>query len=248
MAKLSTYALGGALAFALAPVAGRAADLPEPPMLEPAAPVEFGSAWYIRGDVGYKAYRNPSVSFKGVDYAKEDLNNTGIIGGGVGYKANNWLRTDVTLDYEFKSKFNGNLACLPACGGKGFSEEQAKISAWTALWNVYADLGDFHGFTPYVGAGVGASRIKVGNYEFKNPNGTRGTQPGDSNWDFSWALMAGVGYHVTDNLMVDVGYRYLDLGDAQSGKAAGFGKGKREIKFDDIRAHEVKVGLRYMID
>lgn len=250
MAKLSTYALAGALAFALAPVAGYAADLPEPPLLEPAAPVEFGSSWYLRGDVGYKVYRDPKVSFKGHNYRNEDLDETGVIGGGVGYKLNSWFRTDVTLDYEFKSKFKGKLICPPAgCGGPNrFSDEHAKISAWTGLWNVYADLGTWQGITPYVGAGVGASRIKVSNYQFTNPNGTTGTQPGDSKWDFSWALMAGVGYNVTDNLVIDAGYRYLNLGDGRSGKAAGFGGSRKAIKFDDIQAHEFRVGFRYMFD
>lgn len=256
MAKLSTYALAGAIAFALAPVAGYAADLPEPPLLEPSAPVEFGSAWYLRGDVGYKKYQNPDVSFKGYKYKGEDLNDTAVIGGGVGYKFNSWLRADVTVDYEFKSKFHGDLVCYfnngPCPGNQthkaGYSQEEAKIDAITPLVNVYADLGTWNGITPYVGAGIGASYLKVTDYKYKNPNGSRGDQPGNGVWDFSWALMAGLGYHVTDNLIIDTGYRYLNLGDAKSGKATGFGKGAKRIKFDDLEAHEVRVGFRYLID
>lgn len=253
MAKLSTYALAGALAVAFAPVSGFAADLPEPPLLEPIPEaVEFGSAWYLRGDVGYKIYRNPSVKYGGTGYKHEDLDDTGVIGGGVGYKFNNWLRADATLDYEFKSDFNGKLICPavgcgPVGGGPYYSSEKAKISALTPLLNVYADLGTYHGFTPYVGAGIGASYIMVDNYKFTNPNGVGGKIKGDNDWSFSWALMAGVGYQVSDNLIIDAGYRYLNLGDGKTKKASGF-NGNKPVKFDDLQAHEFRVGVRYMLD
>lgn len=261
MAKLTTYALAGALAVALAPVAGYAADLPEPPLLEPTpVPVEFGSGWYLRGDAGYKKYQTPKVSFKGYDYHHEDLNDTGVVGGGVGYRFASWLRADATVDYEFKSKFDGKLVCYdPVTGGHcpdkygqpakySYSNEEAKISALTTLINGYVDLGTWYGVTPYVGAGVGASRLKVDGYRYTNPSGKSGSQPGGSTWDFSWALMAGLGYNVTENLVIDAGYRYLNLGDAESGNASGFGASKDKIKFKDIQAHEVRVGFRYMID
>jgi opacity protein-like surface antigen len=250
MAKLTTYALAGALAFAFAPVAGHAADLPEPPLLEPMAPVEFASNWYLRGDVGYKIYRNPDVSYGGSKFKGEDLDDTGVIGGGVGYKWNEWIRTDVTLDYEFKSDFDGGLfcpttACVPFADK--YSKESAKISAWTTLANVYFDLGSWHGVSPYVGAGAGFSNIKVSSYDFVNPNGSTGSQKGDSNWDFSWALMAGVGYSVTDNLVIDLGYRFLNLGDGKTKNAAGF-NGNKPVKFDDLQAHEFRVGFRYLLN
>ncbi len=249
MAKLSTYALAGALALALAPAAARAADLPEPPALEPVEPVEFGSAWYLRGDAGYKIYNNPNVKYFGDKFHHVDLDDTGVIGGGVGYKFNSWLRADVTLDYEFKSDFDGRLTCrTTACGGEDstlFSREHAKISAWTPMANVYADLGNWHGVVPYVGGGLGASRIKVSGYDYVNPNGVRGSQPGGKDWSFSWALMAGVGYTITENLIIDAGYRFLDLGDVKSKVSTGAG-GK--VKFDDIHAHEFRVGFRYLIN
>ncbi|GLK79886.1 outer membrane protein [Methylopila turkensis] len=247
MARLSTYALAGALLVALAPVAGHAADLPEPPLLEPVPePVEFGSAWYLRGDVGYKVYRDPDTRFHGTKFKEEDLNDTAVIGGGVGYKFNEWFRADVTLDYEFKSKFDGKLDCFGCTTAGLYSDERAKISALTPLVNVYADLGTWYGITPYVGAGIGASYIMVDNYRYTNPNGTGGKIKGDNNWDFSWALMAGIGYNVSENLVVDAGYRYLNLGDGKTKKFGGVND--KPVKFKDLEAHEFRVGVRYMID
>ena len=100
-----------------------------------------------------------------------------------------------------------------------------------------------------IGAGVGASRLHVSNYDYVNPlpygKGTKGSHSNDSNWSFSWALMAGLGYQVTENLVIDAGYRFLNLGDAKTSVKVG-PKGK--VDFKDIQAHEFRVGFRYLIN
>lgn len=257
MAKLSTYALAGALAFALAPVAGYAADLPEPPLLEPTPePVEFGSAWYLRGDIGYKNYRNPKAEFDNSAYkaagissfSGERMKDAAVFGGGVGYKFNNWIRSDITLDYETKAKFRGDLPCIGACGGK--SDNRTDISAWTLFWNGYVDLVNFHGFVPYVGGGVGAARLKMHDLRYTDypvvGNPTSGSYRGDTNWNFAWNVQAGFGFEISPNLVLDANYRFVDLGDAKSANIPAAGGGKVKIK--DVQAHEVRVGFRYMLD
>ena len=150
MAKLSTYALAGALAFALAPVAGYAADLPEPPLLEPVAPVEFGSAWYLRGDIGYKNYRNPDVSFKG--YAA--LQGRGPQGHRPSSAAASATRSTTGSAptsrsiTRFKSKFRRHELHLHRrqCGGPNVTATSSPRSTLgSSFWNVYVDLGEWHG-------------------------------------------------------------------------------------------------------
>ncbi len=62
------------------------------------------------------------------DSAKLDDNLT--LGGGVGYQVNNYLRTDVTLDYLFKSDFKGSTR--GDCGGcgPGFTAVPATSAMW----------------------------------------------------------------------------------------------------------------------
>jgi opacity protein-like surface antigen len=55
--------------------------------------------------------------------------------------------------------------------------------------------------------------------------------------------MAGVGYAIGPNLMVDVGYRYIDFGDANT-NTDSFG----DMTFRNVAAHEVRVGLRWSFD
>jgi opacity protein-like surface antigen len=57
--------------------------------------------------------------------------------------------------------------------------------------------------------------------------------------------MAGVGYQITDRMTVDFGYRYLDMGKAESGTIDSAGFTNPRVRIDDLAAHEFKVGIRY---
>ena len=48
------------------------------------------------------------------------------------------------------------------------------------------------------------------------PTGTQAYAASASVWSFAWALHAGLGIQVTDNLTVDLGYSFTNLGNAQT--------------------------------
>jgi len=98
---------------------------------------------------------------------------------------------------------------------------------------------------PYVGAGIGVAYHELGGIYFTgNPNLTN-TIAGNNDLSFAWALMAGIGYQISDRAILDIGYRYIDLGSITSQRSdTGFNVNPA-VKFDDISAHEIKVGLRY---
>lgn len=62
------------------------------------------------------------------------------------------------------------------------------------------------------------------------------------NYNLAWSLMAGVAIDVSQNAKLDIGYRYLDLGKYSTVSVSGT---PRE---GSITAHEVRAGIRYMID
>lgn len=243
--KIMLAGLGAAL---LVPLTAHAADIIQP-IIPPPAPVpvvEVGGGLYLRGDVGVKIYADPSVTFNNTDYVRNRIDTTATIGGGIGYKFNNWLRADITGDYEPPAGFHGHLICV-ACAGGGFSDEFAKIAATTVLANAYVDLGNWAGFTPYIGGGVGAAFVQVSNYHFVNPNGTTGVVGGNGQWNFAWAAMAGVSYDLTPSLALDLNYRYLSLGEVDTKPFTAQGV-TQPIHFKDLAAHEVRLGLRYMFN
>ena len=193
----------------------------------------LGSAsnWYARGDFGYGWFRvDRAVSAPGFPSPAENaLDKTAVIGGGVGYKGS-WLRTDVTLDYSA----TGYRGAILAPG-----DASAKVAALTSLFNGYLDLGTWYGLTPYLGGGAGVSQIKTTDYTSAvAPPFTPGLS--NTQWKFAWALMGGTAYSITPNLAVDLGYRYLNLGDVSTESDAS---GAMTLK--NLAAHEVRVGVRW---
>jgi opacity protein-like surface antigen len=251
MFKSTRFALAACAWAVIAVPAAMAADLP-PYEPVPIPPPEAVGGWYLRGDIGYKIYADPSVdwsdSVAGTAFDDEEIDNTGLIGAGVGYKFNSWLRADLTVDYEWPADFHGTSPCPAPCGGAGATtnEEIAEFSAITALANVYVDLGHWGGLTPYIGAGAGFAYVMVDDIISLNGDGTFGTWGDAAEWNFAWALMAGLSYDFSQNLALDVGYRYLNLGSVESDTIAA-GAGDGTFNYDDLSAHEIRVGMRYSI-
>jgi opacity protein-like surface antigen len=157
------------------------AEVIQAPIVEETyTPVEIGSGWYIRGDVGYELQSNMSADYRtygvanpgppptfayGSDtYDNFDLEATGDFSVGFGYRYNNWLRADATLGYWSRS-ISGTDSTTGDCdpifvGEVGCrSEDSTSVSAWELMANGYADLGTYVGLTPYVGAGAGLTRL-----------------------------------------------------------------------------------------
>ncbi|MBU1210596.1 MAG: outer membrane beta-barrel protein [Alphaproteobacteria bacterium] len=119
------------------------------------------------------------------------------------------------------------------------------VKSYTLMVNAYYDLGQFRGFVPYVGAGVGAAYHMVDDVYFtENPHLTNSIE-GDKKLSFAWSLMAGVAYQVSDRAILDFGYKYIDMGSAHSGRVDSAGYLNPQVDIDDIAAHEFKIGLRY---
>jgi opacity protein-like surface antigen len=91
--------------------------------------------------------------------------------------------------------------------------------------------------TPFIGAGIGMSRNTISNFvDINTPNLSVAFTPNASNWDFAWALHAGVAYQVSPGLTFELAYRYVNLGDGVTvalTDLTGFTRG-RTIQFKDI--------------
>jgi opacity protein-like surface antigen len=229
--------------------AAYAADLPTP-VIEHIPQVPAVGGWYLRGDIGYKFYNDPNGSFNDpvigdLRFQRESMDDAWMIGVGVGYQFNDYFRSDVTIDYETSANVKGYAVCGTCAGG--FSTESTDVDVWTVMLNGYVDLGTWNRITPYVGAGIGASYVTTDNTYSINPGGTGRTDydGSHSEWNFAWALMAGASYAVTDNWAIDAGYQYRDLGDAKTVKLHDAGTGETRVEWDDLTAHEIRLGVRY---
>jgi opacity protein-like surface antigen len=58
----------------------------------------------------------------------------------------------------------------------------------------------------------------------------------------AWAAMAGVSYNLSYNVLIDVGYRHVNMGDAVGGPS------KNELTVRKVTGDEIRVGIRYLLD
>jgi opacity protein-like surface antigen len=255
---------------ALASVRAHAADYtPPPPIIIPPPPVEEFSGWYLRGDIGMSnqqvgsLYNTNYANFSSVTNVDKGFDAAPLFGIGVGYYFNDWLRFDVTGEYRAKANFHGfDIGALPG-GGGGFADDRytASKSEWTFLFNGYVDLGTWYNFTPFVGAGIGFSRNTISNFaDFStciNSNNCAGNGGSDayageySKWSFAWALHAGVSYKITKNFSIELAYRYINLGNAQTQPLVAFDGttcGCHAMEFHNLTSHDIKLGLRFNLD
>ena len=219
-----------ALAAAGMPLAPALAADYEPPIYVDQAPeytpVEVGSGWYLRGDVGYNA-GDPVYNFTVLG---ERAKHNRFIGGiGAGYHFSDWVRSDLTLSYVGGDEYRFD---------NGIDAFSASHDMWSGLVNGYVDLGTYAGFTPYVGAGVGVLYSRQG-VSIDSPTLGVFVDETDKQYRFAYALNAGASYKVSDNVSVDVGYQYLSSPTTRFVAADSLTIDK------GVDQHQVKVGLRY---
>lgn len=247
MFKLSKIALV-ACAGAATAMSAKAADLPQP------IPQIVVHGWYLRGDIGYSNQQVDDLdnalydAYDDVDNIDKDFDGAPFFAAGIGYRWNHWFRTDITGEYRSKSDFDGSD--VGSVGGVLIPDNYtAKKSEWVALLNGYVDMGTWHGITPFVGAGIGAANVKISDFTDVGVT-VDSVAYGDDHdqWNFAWALYAGLAFDVTDAVTVELAYRYLDLGDGESGDLVAFDGTNlidNPMEFNGITSHDIKLGVRY---
>ncbi len=117
-----------------------------------------------------------------------------------------------------------------------YGDTKLTTNSTTLLANFYYDFHNSTAFTPYVGAGIGLAFNYLG-VDVHDSAWNRGYSCDDRSTNFAWQVGAGVAYSFNENIAVDAGYRYLDLGYTET-KTNGYNVGIRPYN------HEVMLGLR----
>ncbi len=236
-------------------------------------PVPSGYEWYLRGYLGLTA-----EGFHGLDHpdfaipAYEGWLDPGqfsaapLFGLGIGISTGNHLRFDVTGEYHGKASFSAlqeydtdsNPPNFDGAPGPDWGTDAytAKKSEWVFLANGYLDLGNWRGFSPYVGAGIGAAYNSIFDFLDDNvPAAGQGWAPTGHKWNLAWALHAGAGIQVTNNLTIDLGYSFTNVGNAQTGNfqnvdpnIACLTPGCPPVTFKKIYSHDFKLGVRWALN
>jgi opacity protein-like surface antigen len=279
MSSLKVLAVAGTVVLGAA-TSAFAGDLPLPPPAPsydaPLRGTVSAGGVYLRGDIGVGItnigkYSVPDLAaIPSTQYFGHEHPTPTFVGLGIGYRFNNWFRADVTGEYRAKSAIGvtdsftnpGNPAGVPAVAPfPQTNTYKGSLSSTVVLANAYVDLGTFCALgclTPFVGAGIGFANNTVGSLTDQGvqlvgagpASPTLGYARSTSKTGLAWALHAGVGYQVNQNLTLELAYRYLNLGKAQSGPLTNAFNGQVQgpLKLDNIDSHDIKIGMRWALN
>ncbi len=208
-------------------------------------------------------------------FNNSSLSESTFVDFGIGYQMTSWLRGDVTAEYRggghMQSLYTLNDPGNATTGSTQYADfYRANTSSIVGLVNIYADLGSWNGITPYVGGGVGVAHNMVSGFTdqgfgyytpvagvTKALGSSGGFFEDKSKTNFAWALMAGLGLDITQNVKLDLGYRYLNMGKMQTGVSkclngtgAGSGfscPGHSLSTKNTLASNDFRIGLRWML-
>jgi opacity protein-like surface antigen len=267
-------AAGAASLLSSAAFAADMAIAPPPQYYAPPPVQDFGG-WYLRGDIGFSNQRvnnirkNDPVAYSQISSLTEttSFDTGGIFDVGVGYRVNNWFRADVTAQYRGNANFKGSDVFNASAFGLAYNGQDnysASKSELLFLANAYVDLGTWWCVTPFIGAGIGTSRVTISNFTdtgvtniHTNPLYVGGppvasfaSAASGSQWNFAWAAHAGLAYRISPSVTLELAYSFVDLGSGTTGVISDFtGFNARNVfKFNDITSHDLKLGVRWELD
>ena len=175
---------------------------------------------------------------------------------GLGYAAAPTARIEFLVDYRPRLAFEGRANFLEPGRRQSVAADLSSLSGMLAAYVDLPGLGlpEFGPFGPFIGAGAGAARARIGETRMTFPRTTT-IVPGASRVGFAWMLTAGVAAALGERTTLDLAWRYTDLGTVHTGRGEGrvvWRDGSREPRVLDLAAtqarlasHGLRLSLRY---
>jgi opacity protein-like surface antigen len=155
-----------------------------------------------------------------------------LIGVGAGYRFSENFRSDVTYVYRGGYEISDHDGA-----GNAIS---TNIKSNSMFLNGYFDFPSrWPRLMPYIGGGVGWAKNQLGTVSYARTSINGGTTN-----NFAWNAGVGFGFQISKGMILDVGYRYVDLGKLKldTQPALGFAEYSASGQF---RSNELQLGLRF---
>ncbi|MFL4555243.1 outer membrane protein [Yersinia kristensenii] len=155
-----------------------------------------------------------------------------------GYQFGNGWRTEGEYVAKKKSTYTSGSTRFPT------SFNHQYINAERLMLNGYRDIALSHGFALYGTLGIGIAKISSDGWQ---GNPARQYASSTQN-NLTYTIGTGVSYSPVESLILDLGYRYTDMGDVQS----GFNQfaNARALQDEQMKAYlvssEFLLGIRYI--
>ena len=184
-----------------------------------------------------------------------DFGTVPVVELGLGY-ATRPARFELLVEYRPHFSFKGRANFL----APGTREEvKANLSSVSGMLAGFMDLAgmglpETGPFAPFVGAGVGVVHTRIGKTTMTFP-ATTTIVPGGSRTGLAWMVTAGLAVAVSERAILDLAWRYTDLGKVRTDRGSGrvvWRDGSREpLPLDlapteaRLKSHGVRLSLRY---
>jgi opacity protein-like surface antigen len=158
----------------------------------------------------------------GVEY------DTGIgVTGAVGYDMG---MTRVEFEFGFRRNDIDNLDF----GVGGRYPGSGDVTSSSFMFNGYYDFENGSPLTPYLGAGLGLATVRAEDaYDFFNEDA--------DDTAFAYQFIAGLGYQMTPNILLDISYRYFATSSDLDLEGVDY-----IVDVDRYESHNIMVGVRFL--
>ncbi|OBU68372.1 porin [Stenotrophomonas maltophilia] len=156
---------------------------------------------------------------------------------GLGYAYGNGWRTEG----EYVARRTDTYTSGSSVFATSFNNHD--VRSQRLMLNVYRDYAINGAWSVYGTAGAGLSQLQSGGWQ-----GNEGRQYAKATrTGLAWSFGAGVSYSPTERLVMDLGYRYADLGTAESGwNTFGNARGLQDEKMSlNLISRELLLGARF---
>ena len=147
---------------------------------------------------------------------------------------------------------------------RGVAAEQpvsASASSLSGMAHLFLDIANLLGVSlgilqPYVGGGFGVTHNRLGDmvYEFPGNSGAHKITitPAGNKTDVAFMAAIGTGIGLTDTILLDISYRYTELGRVQTDAGRAYlnsipAGGDIASTWAPLRVQGIFAGLRYLI-
>lgn len=202
-------------------------------------PYVSAKARYSIMDNSLKSNENWSSPDESDNYSEKNSIDDNVFGGSIALGLRTQLiRGALRTEFEYSKNADAKKSKTDDWGDKF----ELKLKSEAFMFNAYYDIETNSPITPYVGAGLGFSRLKASEKWNDYPEDNDSIK----HTNFAWQIGAGVAYNINRNLALDLGYRYMDYGHFSKTESGSDEIYEWTDKYKvESKAHEILAGVRY---
>lgn len=201
-------------------------------------------------------WESPGASDPTVFFDLDD-DSAGFASVGIGFDRMDGFRGDVSFMFFGRKTVEGPWSfTVPATPGPHADMSTSVKSTalmGTLYYSPYEARGDYRTWQPHLIAGLGIASNNMSDWTRTNTSATRITRTfeGASQTDLAWSIGIGSSWQIRRDdknpIMIDLSYRYFDLGSARGGSAPLPGEGtsspRQPLEFD-VNSSVISFGVR----